>query len=170
MIRKLVASFVFLASMRCATESRAATPTFEHLDECPNPITENMAWHLVQGSVVEVTSARTFRLRADSGEVLTVSIANIGEPADPEAMAMLKRMINGKRMSVMFNKPADPQGEITGEVDDQERRDIACQLLRAGAATFVEAPAYTLSDYSECLHRIAEREAKAEGVGVWHRH
>ena len=164
MIKQFVASFVVLASMRCSTDS---TPHFEHLDECPNPITENMAWRLVQGSVVEVTSARTFRLRADSGEILTVSLANIGESADSEAAAMLKRMINGKRMSVMFNKPADRQGEITGEVDDQDGRDIARQLLRAGAAAFVAAPAYTLSDYSECLHRIAAREAKAEGVGVW---
>jgi len=59
--------------------------------------------------------------------------------------------------------------DITGQVNDQEGRDIARQLLRAGAATFAAAPAYTLSDYSECLHRIAEREAKAEGVGVWRR-
>ena len=87
-------------------------PAFEHLDECPNPITENMAWHLVQGSVVEITSARTFRLRADSGEILAVSLASVGEPADHDAMAMLKRMIAGKRMSVMFNKPAGRQGEI----------------------------------------------------------
>lgn len=166
MIKQFVATFVVLASMGCV-HSPAATPAFEHLDECPNPIVENMAWRLIQGSVVEVTSARTFRLRADSGEVFTVSIANIGEPADPDAMATLKRMIYGKRMSVMFNKPADRQGQITGEVNDQDGRDIARQLLRAGAAAFVAAPAYTLSDYSECLHRIAEREAKAEGVGVW---
>jgi len=162
-IKQVVASLVFLASVRCATDSRTGAHSFEHLDECPNPITENMAWHLVQGSVVDVTSVRTFRLRADSGEILTVSIANIGEPADSEGTAMLKRMIDGKRMSVMFNK----QGEITGDVDDQDGRDIARQLLRAGAATFVEAPAYTLSNYSECLHRIAAREAKAEGLGVW---
>jgi len=153
--------------MGCA-HSPAATTTFEHPDECPNPVTESMSWHLVQGSVVEVIGARTFRLRADSGEVLTVALANIGEPADSDATAMLKRMIDGKRMSVMFNKP-DRQGEITGQVNDQEGRDIARQLLRAGAAAFVAAPAYTLSDYSECLHRIAEREAKAEGVGVWRR-
>jgi|GEM_PF-1022429 len=165
MIRQFVVSFVVLASMRCATDG---APHFEHLDECPNPITESMSWRLVQGSVVEVISARTFRLRADSGEVLTVSIANVGEPVDTEAIGMLKRMIDGKRMSVMFNK-ADQNGEITGEVHEEKAGDIARQLLRAGAATFVAAPAYTLSDYSECLHRIAEREAKAEGVGVWRR-
>jgi len=164
MIKQVVASFVFLASIQCTFAG--SIPTFEHPDECPNPVTESMLWHLVQGSVVEVTGARTFRLRADSGEVLTVSLANIGEPADPEATAMLKRMIDGKRVSVMFNKPAD-RGEISGDVHDEKGWDIARKLLRAGVATFVEAPPYTLSGYSECLHRIAEREAKAEGVGVW---
>ena len=164
MIKQLVASFVVFASMRCATDT---TPGFEHLDECPNPIAESMSWDLVQGSVVDVTTARTFRLLEDSGEVLTVSLANVGEPADPEATDVLKRMINGKRISVMLNHSADRHAEVTGEVNDQEGRDIARKLLRAGAATFVAAPAYTLSDYSECLHRIAEREAKAEGLGVW---
>lgn len=166
-IKLFVASFVVLASMGAAHKP-SAPPPFEHLDECPNPITENMAWHLVQGSVVDVTSARTFRLRADSGEIVVVSLAGVGEPAGPEAMIMLKRLIDGKRMSVMFNKP-DAQGEITGEVNDQDGRDIARQLLRAGMLTLATPPPYTLSAYSECLHRIAEREAKAEGAGVWRR-
>jgi endonuclease YncB( thermonuclease family) len=75
-------------------------------------------------------------------------------------------MINGKRVSVMSNPNRD-RTDITGEVQDEQGRDLSRLLLRAGAAPFAVAPAYTLSEYSECLHRIAEREAKAEGVGIW---
>jgi endonuclease YncB( thermonuclease family) len=160
-IRRVIASLAVLASMRCAR------PAFEHLDECPNPIKENMSWRLVEGNVVEVTGAPTFRLQTAQG-VLTVTLPNVGEPYDAGARAMLQRMIDGKRVSVMLNPSAEVRNDITGEVHDAKERDVSRQLLRSGAASFVDAPAYTLSDYSECLNRIAEREAKADHLGIWH--
>jgi len=140
---------------------------FPHLDECPNPMVESMGWRLIQGTVIEITGPRSFRLRTDSGPIVRVSLANIGEPVDPEAATFLQRLISRKRVSVMANPSADPRNEITAEVRDGQGRDIGHEMLRAGAAAFVTAPAYTLSDYSECVNRIAEREAKVEGVGVW---
>jgi len=128
-----------------------------------------MYWLLVEGRVVEVTSVRTFRLRTDAGEVLDISLANVGEPFDSEALSTLRGMIDGKRVSVMKRPSLDEQKSFAAEVQVGTGRDLSRELLRAGAAAFIEEPAYTLSTYSECLHRIAAREAKAEGLGVWHR-
>ena len=166
-IRQVVASIALVALTRCATPSPSA-PVFEHLDECVNPDRESMSWRLFQGRVIEVTSARTFRLRTDEGYVMNVSLANVGEPVDAEAMDFLRKMIGRKRVSVMGNPSKDHPRDIVGEVDERKAGEISRQMLRAGAAAFVKEPAYTLSDYSECLHRIAEREAKAARVGIWH--
>jgi endonuclease YncB( thermonuclease family) len=169
-IRGIVASFVILASMRCATRHPTCggfpITVFEHLDECPDPTTENMGWISIEGSVIEVTNARSFRLQTAQG-VVTVSLPNVGEPYDAGAGAALQRMIDGKKVSVMRNPSADGN-DITGEVHEAEGGDVSRQLLRSGAVSFVAAPAYTLSAYSECLHRIAEREAKADRLGIWH--
>jgi endonuclease YncB( thermonuclease family) len=176
MNRRVVASFVILlASTRCAQRTAQPTtdgappvsPAFEHLDECVNPTMESMAWLSVEGTVVEVTGARTFRLQTKQG-IVTVSLPNIGEPYVIGAGAMLANMIAGKRVSVMTRFSLYGKSDIIGEVLDAQGGDVSRRMLRAGAATFVAEPAYTLSGYSECLHRIDAREAKAERVGIWH--
>jgi endonuclease YncB( thermonuclease family) len=174
MNRRVMASFVILASMHCAerpaqpktNSGPPVAPAFEHLDECVNPVVENMAWLSVDGTVVEVTGARTFRLQTAQGMV-TVSLPNIGEPYVIGARAMLANMIAGKRVSVMTRFSLYGKSDIIGEVLDAKGGDVSRRLLRAGAATFVTEPAYTLSGYSECLHRIDAREAKAERIGIW---
>ncbi len=127
-----------------------------------------MSWMFVEGQVVEVTSARTFRLRTNEGNIVNVSLPNIGEPFDPEAVAFLRKMIGGKRVTVTPNPSTRAQTDISGEVSEKQVGDISRKMLRAGAAAFVKAPAYTLPNYSECVNRIAEREAKAARVGIWH--
>ena len=122
-----------------------------------------------EGRVIEVMSARTFRIRTDKGEILDVSLANVGEPFDAGAADVLRKRILGTRVSVFPNPSRDLKNGITAEVHDRQERDLSNDLLRAGAAAFVKEPAYTLSDYSECVNRIAEREAKAAGVGIWRR-
>jgi endonuclease YncB( thermonuclease family) len=170
---RFVALLALLASISCAARIPRCggfpivePPAFEHLDECPNPTTESMAWMLVSGTVVEVTAARSFRLQTAQG-VVTVSLPNVGEPYDAGAREALQRMIVGKKVSVMRNPSADGN-DITGEVLDADGQDVSRRMLRSGAASYASEPVYTLSDYVECLHRIAEREAKADRLGIWH--
>lgn len=168
MMHVVAVVFAFFASISGATPLVPAPPPLEHIDECPNPAIENMLWLQVEGRVVEVTSVRTFRLRTDAGKVMDVSLANVGEPADAGGVSVLRRLIDGKRVFVMQKPSLDDPKSFAAEVHNEKERDLSLQLLRAGAASFVKEPAYTLSTYSECLHRIAAREAKAEGVGIWH--
>ena len=139
----------------------ACATRFPHLDECPNPVMESMSWHPIAGSVTEVVDARTFRLRTDDGRLVEASIAGIGEPFNPRAAEVLRKRLSGKRATVFVNPTNAENDRIAGEVHDARDRDVALDLLHAGLVSYVEAPAYTLSGYSECLLRIAEREAKA---------
>jgi endonuclease YncB( thermonuclease family) len=125
-----------------------------------------MGWLLVEGTVVEVIDFRSFRLQTDRG-VVTVSLPNVGEPHDAGAREALQQMIAGKKVSVMRN-PSANGNDITGEVHEAQAGDVSRRMLRSGAASYAAAPAYTLSNYSECLHRIAEREARADHLGIWH--
>jgi hypothetical protein len=162
----LVILSAFSGSSGGPATPRNSLPAFEHLDECVNPILENMSWGLVQGVVVEVTSVRTLRLRTDAGHIANVIIPNIADQTNPEATRILRSRVRGKRVSVVGNSHRR-DGIIVGEVQDAEGNDVARELLRTGITSFVPAEPYTLSSYSECLNRIAEREAKAQRLGIW---
>jgi endonuclease YncB( thermonuclease family) len=141
---------------------------YPHSDECINPALESMSWRSVEGRVTDVMSVRTFRMRTDKGEIVEVSLANVGEPFDAGAEDLLRKRILGARVSVFSSSSRDLKSDVIAEVHDRRHRDLSNDLLRKGAAAFTMEPAYTLSGYSECLNRIAEREAKAEGLGIWH--
>src|SRR4051812_31115891 len=91
--KRVVACIVLAFLTRCTTPSSNRAPMFPHLDECPNPTRESMGWRLIQGTVIEITGPRTFRLRTDSNVIVRVSLANVGEPVDPEAVTFLQRLI-----------------------------------------------------------------------------
>jgi len=125
-----------------------------------------MSWELTQGVLVEVSGAQTVRVRTDAGRLVNVVVVNIADRKNPEADAILRSWI-GRRVSVVGNYHREGD-VIMAEVNDATTgKDLARELLRMGAATFEPAAPYTLSDYSECLNRIAEREAKAERLGIW---
>ena len=125
-----------------------------------------MAWSLVEGVVTEVLNARDLRILTADGERIHASIANIGERTSPMAIVRLKELVGNRRVSVMVNPSDRDDASIVGEVH-VDNRDIGRVLLREGAATFAPAEQYTLPTYSECLNRIAEREAQNERAGVW---
>lgn len=154
---------VVLVIIGCATGSG----TVEHLDECPNPAMESMSWRSLEGVVIEVRSVREFQLRTRAGDVVAVTIANVGPSSLAGSAEILKRIIDGKSVTLFINSSAFEEAKVSGEVHTANGSDVARQLLRSGAAPFEPAAAYTLSDYSECLNRIAEREARERHAGLW---
>lgn len=167
MIARLLLLFVTLAALSSgAAEPRR--PTFRHTDECGDPTVESMAWFAVRGDVVRVVSARELDLRDEAGKIVHVRIVNVGSAADPAAIAALTALIGGKPVTV-YKQHFEEESAIAGEVHDAAGDDVAEQLLRRGLVDFIpSAPqSYETSHYSECLRRIAEREARQAGVGLW---
>ena len=129
-------------------------PRFPHLDECPDPMMESMAWVSIDGTVVDVGDDLRFRLKTDEGRTVVVSIPNVGAAKDGRAVPRLKRLVQGRRVTVFVNPSYADDPEITGEVH-AGNVDVGRQLLAEGLVSFVRAEPYTISGYSECLNRIA---------------
>jgi endonuclease YncB( thermonuclease family) len=144
-------------------------PVFAHMDECGDPLKESMAWSLVTGKVEEVLDGATFRLRDTKGNVLRVTIPDVSPHVTAAALTVLKNEIEHKRVEIMAPMAyiSKPDGHVSGQVHDDHDHDVAEGLLAAGLSPFVEAPMYTLSQYSQCIHRIAEREARQKHLGIW---
>src|SRR2546430_2673251 len=120
----------------------------------------------IHGTGRDVISANTFRLSADGGSLVLVHLANVEDTSDPLAVSRLRELVAGKTLTVLVSQE---DKEVTSEVHDLQGTDIAHELLRTGAVRFAESPPYALSHHSECLNRIAEREARAAGLGIWKR-
>src|SRR5258706_3962256 len=127
-------------------------PVFAHMNECGDPVKENMSWSLVTGTVEEVLDGATFRLRDAHGNVLRVTIPNVSPHVTAAALTVLKKEIEHKRVEIMAPMAyvSKPDDHVSGEVHDDHGRDVAEELLAAGLSPFVEARVYTLSQYTEC--------------------
>lgn len=90
--------------------------TFEHLDECPNPMTESMVWVLVEGVATEVLDPRNVRIEAADGRTILVSIANVGDRATPGATARLEQLLEHRLVSVVINPSNRDATEVAGEI------------------------------------------------------
>jgi hypothetical protein len=135
------------------------------MDECGDPRRENMAWTRVDGVAEQVIDGSAFLFRDASGRSFRMAIANVSPRATASGVRLLKAAIEHRRVTVLISKLEGYN--ITGVVLDDLFRDVAVVILSVGGSTFVPAPAYTLSAYSECVHRIAEREARRNHMGVW---
>ncbi len=141
----------------------------EHQDECIDPSMESMSWHFVTGTAVRIDSGQTFLLRDPGGKSFQIDLVGL-ETGDDGAAArrLLTRLIQGKRLFVYYNPKFGEGDHILGEAQaGRHYRDVNRLLLQAGVVRYKEPPAYSVSDYSDCLYRIAEREAKQARLGLW---
>ena len=140
---------VMAAALGCAQRS-----AFEHQDECINPERESMSWRMVYGEIAGFAPDGELRLANPPRRVRIVAVEIDVRAADK----YLKSLI-GKRAEVWVNPSHFDDEIVTGAVD-VDREDVGRTLLARGWARHVKPPAYSVSDYTDCLYRIAEREAK----------
>ena len=162
----LLPAVLSLSLLACGTSS-TREPTFPHQEECGNPALESNYFLVVEGRAVEVTSPRSFVLVEANGRTVNVTLANVGEPFHATTQDVLRSWLEGEDVTVLVQPSAWRNSDVVAVVEVRRYPDLSHRLIRTGLAAFVEAPAYTQSHYGECLNRIAEREAKAERVGIW---
>jgi endonuclease YncB( thermonuclease family) len=140
---------------------------FEHEDECGSPLVESTAWRSLDGTVIEVTGARTFIMRTSEGKRVHVDLVAL-ETKDnhPPARELLSRLVQDQVVSVLVNPGSSGKKRVVGAVQ-VGTKDVSRELLQAGVARFKEPPPYSVSHYSSCLYRIAEREARKAKSGLW---
>ena len=143
---------------------------FVHQPECGDPARESMSWRVLQGNVSAVSTDGELTLvnvvesfsHQSPPRVVRISSVDLDLPA---AQPFLRKLI-GKRVSVWINPEMISDEHVTGVVNLGEK-DINEELLARGLGRYVAPAAYTVSDYTDCLHRIAEREARRRHRGLW---
>jgi hypothetical protein len=148
----------------------AATPQFEHQDECIDPRRESQGWRVLTGNVRAIEPDGELRLAnvVESYRHLPPRVVRFAtvEPSLPAAKPFLESLI-GKSVTVWVNDREMAKDHVIGVVYIGQEEDINRALLSRGLGRYVKPPAYSLSDYTDCLHRIAEREARAHHRGLW---
>ncbi len=142
---------------------------FEHQRECGDPVMESMAWRVLTGTVVAVEPNGDLRLDNVEESFRLTTPRTVGlvdvELALPDAQLALRKLI-GKRVDVWINGKAIDDARVTGAVH-RGKEDVNRTLLSRGLGRYVDPPAYSISHYTTCLHRIAEREAREAHRGLW---
>lgn len=144
-------------------------PVIEHQDECIDPRVESMYFHFVEGGAVQAESGQSLVLRDKSGKTFQIDLVGL-EIADDGAAAReaLARLVQGKSLTVLYNPEFQKGDRLLGQAQlGDDYLDVSRLLLQAGVVRYKEPPAYSVSGYSSCLYRIAEREAKQAGLGLW---
>ena len=146
-----------------------AAASFEHQAECGDPSLESMSWRVLSGEVIAVEANGELRLgnvvewrRSLSPRVVRLVDVDVALPA---ATPFLKKL-TGKKVTVWINGHAIDDTRVAGVVYRGDA-DINRSLLAQGLGRYAAPPAYSLSDYTACLHRIAEREARQRRRGLW---
>jgi hypothetical protein len=133
-----------------------------------------MSWRIIEGNVASVDAEGLLRLvnvaesfrRDQRLAPRTVRIAGVDLDL-PAARAFLGSLV-GKRVTVWLN-PRSVEDESVAGVVYRGKRDINHTLLLRGLGRYVEPPAYTVSDYTGCVHHLAEQDARTHRRGLWSR-
>ena len=107
-------------------------------------------------------------------ELVGVESPSLNKPFGVRAQLLLERLVKDKNISVLINfsdwgwgRPAPKK--ILGVVHVREPSilDVNLELIRAGLARHKNAPAYKMSDYTECQYIKAEEKAREAKRGLW---
>jgi hypothetical protein len=80
--------------------------------------------------------------------------------------ALLMNLILNREVSVLVNPSNIAAQEVKGVVHDQSR-DINLELIKEGVARYQAPPPPSMSNYTACVYRSAEKQAREYGVGTW---
>jgi endonuclease YncB( thermonuclease family) len=129
----------------------------------------------VLGTVEKVISGRVIFLRVNgTGRSHLVELAAVKTPfrlsnAWNIAKLELEKRVLGKEVSVWVSSSIvlDSNADLIG-VLFLGPTDINFDLINLGFCKYRRAPAYSMSNYTECTYRQAEKAAIQAKRGVWH--
>jgi endonuclease YncB( thermonuclease family) len=146
-------------------------------DPCGSPLVESQLWYSVDGTVVEVEDGSTVLMTLTKGHrrvkvhLVGITVTQDGALAN-EAKQHISDMVFNKTVGVLINtewlyekkRPA----EITGVVHVKDgAADVGLSLITKGLARTDEPRPYSMSHYTFCKYREAERKAKSDKMGIW---
>lgn len=144
---------------------------------CGDPTMESSMWAPVKGKVIKVIEGNALIMLHEGKEIMVYLVAvdtpPIYRPFGVEARKFLERLVWGEEVEVWVSTSAwwtKPQPKrITGVVYrlNPKRDDVNQALIYSGMARHKDSEPYTMSNYTECLYRLTQDEARAARRGLW---
>ncbi len=172
-----------------ATDAVAQHPP--PLGPCGDPTMESSGWAPVRGKVIKVVDGNTLiMLREDEMVIgdrlvplptdqellvhlVAVDTPDIMRPFGVDARRLLERLVGGQHVEVWVNpsvwwRKRKPK-QITGVVHllTTKLGDANLAMIQSGMARHKQSESYSMSNYTECLYRLAQDEARAARRGLW---
>ena len=145
----------------------APKPRFEHEDKCGNPEVESMMWTLIKGTVIKIIDGDTINVLTKDNERKHVDLVAVdASVAGHSAQRMLTELVLNRQVEVEFNPSNIKYKKVTGVVN-VAGADVNRELIKAGAARYKEPESYTVSNYTACVYRVTENEAREAKRGFW---
>lgn len=190
MLRKSGLLFVLLLFAYSFTEAQTSTPSIspsptpsrsslpmvilpppEYEKQCGNPIYESMMWAEIDGKVTKIISGSAFIITLQNGEQRHVDLAAVDVPAregvfGKVAFNTLTDLALNKDASVSVDFSNRNSKSIIGIVS-VGIKDINRTMIELGIARYKEPPPYSMSNYTACVYRIVEGEARKAKRGLW---
>jgi micrococcal nuclease len=142
-------------------------PLFEHEDECGSPVRESSYWFTVDGKVVKVLDGDTIIVSSKDNKRKRVNLVAIDASAgQAEARSLLSGLVLNRSVSVMVRPRIIMPSTVVGVVYVKEK-EVNRELLAVGAVRYQQPEPYSMSNYTACIYRIVEREARAAKRGLW---
>jgi endonuclease YncB( thermonuclease family) len=140
--------------------------SFEH-EECGDPMVESMLWRSVEGRVIKVVDGDTIIVQTKDNKRKRVNLVAVDAAAGQDvARSSLSRLVLNRSVSVLVNPSNIDSSTVVGVVHTK-RKDVNRELLESGVVKYRKPESYSVSDYTACLYRIAEREAREAKKGLW---
>ena len=165
--------FSFGISVECQSNVTQKTPitwsslSFEHEDECGNPLVESMLWMSVEGRVIKVVDGDTIVVQTKDNKRKRVNLVAVDAAAGQEvARSLLYRLVLNRSVSVLVNPSNIDSSAVVGVVHTKEK-DVNRELLESGVVKYRKPESYSVSDYTACVYRIVERKAREAKKGLW---
>jgi|SRR5215213_1968066 len=173
--RFLCAFGILLALLFCVNgqqtgpQKPAPKSSFEYEPECGDPTVESMSWTPIDGTVVEIIAGDLVKLRDNAGKERMVNLVAIeASSAKGAATSLLSQLVLDRNVEVIVN-PTNSKSHMLVGVLQLAGKDVNRELLEAGAVQYKSPAAYSVSNYTACVYRIVERNAREAGKGMWQR-
>lgn len=140
--------------------------TTEYENDCGSPLVESMVWASISGKVIEVVEGNAIIVLMANDERKHISLAGVRASRTKAAHALLTSLVLNREVTVLINPSNTSAKEVSGVVHAQTR-DINRALIEAGASRYQKPGRYAMSDYTACVYRILEKQAREVRRGIW---
>lgn len=168
------------AAISCTHAQPAKTAA---ADPCGNAATVNQAYDVAFGTVVEVISGDSIRVKIDSNKpnggsglsgvqafhLVAIEAPSLDQEIGRRSQQRLKQRLAGKYLQLSlspFQKAGTPINTMVSRLEDYLYTENL-QQVEAGMAKVVEQGPYDVDWYVRCRLEKAQEAARQAGLGIW---